>query len=484
MLKPSLVDRLRAVVGTATPAVPRVLLGEGELGNGGATAAERAAHTAAVLGGAVHEGAGGRCVVVDRHYGPDDRHGRHAVANIVRTLQAAAEGFTALGRAWPGTRGVAPSAGPLLQDLDGLCVVDLETTGLAGGAGTQAFLVGCARLEGDGVTIRQFLSPGFEHERAQLQLVSEWMRDRTQLVTFNGRTFDVPLLEMRFSYHRLPWPWGTLPHLDALHPARRFWRDRSEVAGLDPDEGSCTLGVLERRLSGLHRIGDVAGAEIPTRYFQFARDGRPEPLAAVLEHNRLDLALHAAGLRPRRVAGRARPGRRRERPRVSGPGPPPRPSGAARRGRGLLRHRRRGRRPDGRWTPARRGPAPPGAGAPARRAGRRRGRGLARAAGAPAAPRRSARREAREALAIFHEHRARDFAAARTLVLDALAEPIEGRRRADAEHRLARLERKLSPKPGALIAQFDEEPGLPGRRRAVWDEPRGLKLHACGYWLG
>ena len=90
------------------------------------------------------------------------------------------------------------------------------------------------------------------------------MRDRTQLVTFNGRTFDVPLLEMRFSYHRLPWPWGTLPHLDALHPARRFWRDRSEVAGPDPDEASCSLAVLERRLSGLHRIGDVAGADIPT----------------------------------------------------------------------------------------------------------------------------------------------------------------------------------------------------------------------------
>ena len=160
------------------PAVPRVQLGQGETRPDVERSADRAGHAAAVLGGTVHEAAGGRCIVVERHYGPDDRHGRHAVANIVRTLQAAAEGFTALGRAWPGTRGVAPSAGPLLEDLDGLCVVDLETTGLAGGAGTQAFLVGCARLEGEGVTIRQFLSPGFEHERAQLHLVSEWMRDR------------------------------------------------------------------------------------------------------------------------------------------------------------------------------------------------------------------------------------------------------------------------------------------------------------------
>ncbi len=452
MLKPSLADRLRAVVGTAPPAVPRVFHDEAELGDGGATAAGRAAHAAAVLGGAVHEGAGGRCIVVDRHYGPDDRHGRHAVANIVRTLQAAAEGFTALGRAWPGTRGIAPSAGPLLQDLDGLCVVDLETTGLAGGAGTQAFLVGCARLEDDGVTIRQFLSPGFEHERAQLHLVSEWMRDRTQLVTFNGRSFDVPLLEMRFSYHRLPWPWGTLPHLDALHPARRFWRDRSEVAGPDPDEASCSLGVLERRLSGLHRIGDVAGADIPSRYFQFARDGRPEPLAAVLEHNRLDLL--STLLVCARAASLV----------VLGPGAAE--SGHECLGLGRLHDRLAqrdeaeacyataaavgGQMGDGRL----RGEALRRLALVRRRAGRADAaveawRELLATRGASGL----ARREAREALAIFQEHRARDFAAARTLVLDALAEPLDGRQREHAQHRLARLERKLSrPAAGVLFS--------------------------------
>ncbi len=115
------------------------------------------------------------------------------------------------------------------------------------------------------------------------------MGDRSHLITFNGRTFDLPLLEMRFSFNRLAWPWGHLPHLDALHPARRFWRDRAEVLGPDPDESSCSLGVLEKRLSGVHRVGDVPGFEIPARFFQFARDGRAEPLEAVLEHNRLDL---------------------------------------------------------------------------------------------------------------------------------------------------------------------------------------------------
>ncbi|MGE0124297.1 MAG: ribonuclease H-like domain-containing protein, partial [Vicinamibacterales bacterium] len=283
-MKPSLADRLRAVVGAVPSPVPHVH-GEPADAPGGAAAAEDAA---AVLGGIVQATAGGRCIVVDRRYDGADRHGLVPIASIVRTLQSSVEGFTTLGRAWPGGR-AAGDGGPLLQDLDGLCVVDLETTGLAGGAGTQAFLVGCARLDGEAVEIRQFLSPGFEHERAQLHLVADWMRDRRQLVTFNGRTFDVPLLEMRFSYHRLAWPWGALPHLDALHPARRFWRDRPELVGQDPDEGSCSLAVLERRLNGVHRVGDVPGFEIPARYFQFVRDGRAAPLAAVLEHNRLDL---------------------------------------------------------------------------------------------------------------------------------------------------------------------------------------------------
>ena len=459
MLKPSLAERLRAVVGTPPSAVPRVL-GERERCEGGASSAERVQHAAAVLGGVVHAAAGGHCIVVDRHYGPDDRHGRHAVASIVRTLQSAAEGVATLGRAWPGTRGVVPSAGPLLQDLDGMCVLDLETTGLAGGAGTQAFLVGCARLDGDGVFIRQFLSPGFEHERAQLHLVSEWMRDRTQLLTFNGRTFDVPLLEMRFSYHRLAWPWGALPHLDALHPSRRFWRDRSDLAGPDPDESSCTLGVLERRLSGLHRVGDVPGFEIPARYFQFARDGRPEPLAAVLEHNRLDL------LSTLLVCARA------SALVVLGPGAAE--SGHECLGLGRL-HDRLAQRDeaeacysqaatigaqmgDGRL----RGEALRRLALLCRRAGRAEAaaeawRELLVTRGAALL----ARREAREALAIYHEHRVRDLEAARMLVLDALAEPLDRRQLGHAQHRLARLDRKLNrSKAGDLMARLDDEPSM------------------------
>lgn len=455
-MKPSLAERLRAAVGGHP--VPRLhpdLSGASppEIG----TRLDRARHAAAALGGVVDLRAEGPCIVIDRHYGPDARHGRECVGDIVDRLRTSAEGLAVIGRAWPSAR-AGVNAGAGAADIDGLCVLDLETTGLAGGAGTQAFLVGCARVEGGGVTVRQFLSPGFEHERAQLAALADWMRDRSQLLTFNGRTFDVPLLEMRFSYNRLAWPWGHLPHLDALHPARRFWRGRPEIAGPDPDDSSCSLGVLERRLSGVHRVGDVPGFEIPARYFQFARDGRPEPLEAVLEHNRLDL------LSTLTVCARAAS--------LVVRGPAVAEHGYESLGLGRL-HERVGQRSEAEVCYAhaaasagRVGEAPLRVEALRRLAVCQRRAGRAQEAAESwrallatggASPR--ARREAREALAIHHEHRARDFGAARLLVLDALAEPLADRHRSASERRLERLERKLHrSKSGDLIAGLDDEP--------------------------
>ena len=186
-----------------------------------------------------------------------------------------------LARAWPGRE---PR-----RIRTRLCFFDLETTGLAGGAGTQAFLVGCAIVEDGGLRVRQFLLPGFEHERALLLMVAAWMAQPCTLVSFNGRSFDVPLLETRYLLHRLPYPLSTMPHLDMLHPARRLWKERPAIAGPPLDEDSCKLSVLERHLAGYHRVGDVGGFDIPSRYFRFVRDGNAHPLEAVLEHNRLDL---------------------------------------------------------------------------------------------------------------------------------------------------------------------------------------------------
>ncbi|MGE0815067.1 MAG: ribonuclease H-like domain-containing protein [Vicinamibacterales bacterium] len=469
-LKPSLADRLRAVVGGSAvprvhpdaggppplvPASARSEDGASDAAGGLEGRAARAARAAATLGGALDTRADGLCIVVDRRYEADARHGRQRVGDIVHGLRRTAGGLRALGAAWPGSGGAPGGQG--LGAPDGLCVVDLETTGLAGGAGTQAFLVGCARLDGDGVSVRQFLAPGFEFERAQLAALAEWMADRTWLVTFNGRTFDVPLLEMRFAFNRLRWPWAELPHLDALHPARRFWRDRSVLTGPDPDEASCSLGVLERRLSGVHRVGDVPGAEIPARYFQFARDGRAEPLEAVLEHNRLDL------LSTLLVCARAS--------RLVAEGP-----AAAERGQeclGLGRvYERLSETAQAEGCYARAAAEGLGLGDPLLRAeALRRLAFLQRRAGRPdqaaaswsallatrGAPGRL-RREAREALAIHHEHRARDLEAARAVVLEGLREAPDDSRRTGSQHRLARIERKLARQaPGRLLPSFDDD---------------------------
>lgn len=472
VMKPSLADRLRAAGGVS--AVPRVhpdALGpygrlvpasgvtppaDGTHEGAPAGRVARIRRAAGVLGGIVDERTEGVCILVDRRYEADARHGRHRVGDIVEMLRRAADGLTLLRRAWPSARaGQAPAAPP--PALDGLCAIDLETTGLAGGAGTQAFLVGCARLDGDAIVVRQFLSPGFEFERAQLSALASWMRDRTHLVTFNGRTFDLPLLEMRFSFNRVAWPWHDLPHLDALHPARRFWRERSTLAGPDPDESSCSLGVLEKRLGGVHRVGDVPGFEIPARFFQFARDGRAEPLEAVLEHNRLDL------ISTLMVSARA------STLVLCGPA-------AAERGHeclGLGRIYERLDDPAGAEACFERAAAEAaGVGDPALRAEalrrlalvqRRAGRADAAAASweallATRGVSVSLRREAREALAIYHEHRVGNLGAARTLVLDTLAEPLVERHRASAQRRLTRLDRKLAGTPRLeLIAGIDDD---------------------------
>ena len=145
--------------------------------------------------------------------------------------------------------------------------------------------------------MRQFLLPGFEHERALLSELQAWAKTHGALCTYNGRTFDVPLIETRFMFHRVPCPLDGVPHLDMLHAARRMWRQRPLTIGTpDPDDSSCSLSVLEKQIAGLHRVGDVPGYEIPSRFFRFVRNGDARPLEAVLEHNRLDLISLAAVL--------------------------------------------------------------------------------------------------------------------------------------------------------------------------------------------
>jgi uncharacterized protein len=154
------------------------------------------------------------------------------------------------------------------------------TTGLAGGSGTYAFLVGIAWWDGGGLEIEQFFMREYSEERSLLFALRERMAERPVLVTFNGKSFDWPLLETRYRMSRkisVPTPRA---HLDFLHPARNLWRLRL---------GSVRLSELERHVLGWDRGADLLSGLIPQIYFDYLRGGSPDRLVSVLNHNQMDL---------------------------------------------------------------------------------------------------------------------------------------------------------------------------------------------------
>ena len=170
-------------------------------------------------------------------------------------------------------------------DLGRAVFLDTETTGLSGGAGTAAFLVGLGYVRGDRFVIRQYVMRDYHEEAALLAEVARELREFDFLVTFNGRSDDVPLLETRYRLNRDRWPLGDARHLDLLHPARRLWKARLE---------SCRLQVLEADLLGIRRDEDVPGDQIPQIWFDYLRTRDARAIVRVLEHNRLDVLSLAA----------------------------------------------------------------------------------------------------------------------------------------------------------------------------------------------
>jgi uncharacterized protein YprB with RNaseH-like and TPR domain len=177
-----------------------------------------------------------------------------------------------------GTRGA-------LEDPERWLFLDTETTGLAGGTGTYAFLVGLAWWDAGGLQVEQLFLRDLHEEYSLLQELSERLAERPVLVTFNGKTFDWPLLENRFTMTRTIRVPQLAAHLDLLHPARALWKLRL---------GSVRLVELERHVLdtarlGWHREHDVASALIPQLYFDYLRGGTGQPLACVVKHNQMDL---------------------------------------------------------------------------------------------------------------------------------------------------------------------------------------------------
>jgi uncharacterized protein YprB with RNaseH-like and TPR domain len=442
----SLKDRLRDVI---KPGEVRRGEPSGPPDQGSDDDIRDASDPAEILGGAWHDAAGHRFVVVERKYPPGHRHGDVTVA----------DGLPPSDGAWPALDLLARTA-----CSDRLLFVDLETTGLMGGAGTYAFLVGCAWFDGGSFRIRQYLMSTPLVERSMLGAIAELAGKAGTVVTYNGKTFDLPLIETRYLFHRLETPFAGLPHVDMLHPARRLWRAPQPAGGDDGmfDAGGCKLTTLERTLCGFEREGDVPGFEIPDRYFRYVRSGDARPLAGVLEHNRLDLiSLALVTARAAQLVDEGAPGVRTAREAV---------------GLGRM-YQLAGRVDDARRcfglacgldasAPA--VPLPVGREGAQLRAEAlssfarlsRRARYFDDAATAwaclltlPECPP-VILREAAEALAVHHEHRRRDPLSARGFALRSLQLPLTASRRDALHHRVARLERKLAAVPVATSASL------------------------------
>lgn len=169
---------------------------------------------------------------------------------------------------------------PPWVNLRNAAFFDTETTGLAGGTGTYAFLVGLGFFEGCDFVVRQYFLRDYPEEEPMLEAIAQDLSRFELLVSFNGKSFDWPLMETRYRMSRRRVPMHGAPHLDLLHPARRIWKERL---------GACNLQNLEMQILGLCRQGDVPGHLIPPLYFDYLRSGNVEPLAGVILHNRLDI---------------------------------------------------------------------------------------------------------------------------------------------------------------------------------------------------
>ena len=177
---------------------------------------------------------------------------------------------------------------PRLADipLSKFAFLDTETSGLSGGTGTYAFLVGIARFVDGQLVLRQFFMRDPAEEPAMLEAVAQFLAPAQALVTFNGKAFDAPLLTTRYRLHRIPIPYEGYAHLDLLPLARRLWRDRLE---------SRALKYLEQHVLGMTRSSEeVPGYEIPWLYFDYLKSGDARPLAGVFYHNAMDVVAMAA----------------------------------------------------------------------------------------------------------------------------------------------------------------------------------------------
>lgn len=188
---------------------------------------------------------------------------------------------------WPDAPAVLDASfarlGPIERER--LLFFDTETTGLAGGTGTRAFMIGAADWRDGGLRLRQLTITTLAAEADLLRTFAQWLPAGTALVSYNGKCYDAPLLNTRYRLARQPSPLPGLLHVDLLHPARRRWKGRWE---------NCRLGTLERRVLDIVRDDDLPGSEAPRAWLDYLRGGSARDLRRVADHNAQDLRSLAA----------------------------------------------------------------------------------------------------------------------------------------------------------------------------------------------
>ncbi|MCB9769018.1 MAG: ribonuclease H-like domain-containing protein [Candidatus Omnitrophica bacterium] len=225
----------------------------------------------AFIPGEVRECEAGTCFVADEIFPFNDFIGNYPIERL-QSLQS-----SNLLKTFDLEEGENPE-GPIL-------FVDTETTGLAGGTGTFAFQVGVGWIEEEGFRVLQFFMRDYDEEPGQMAMIGELFSKASMLVTYNGGTFDLPLLRTRFVFNRVRVPLMEIPHLDLLPVARRLWKTQ---------HGRANLSFLEEKILEDVREGDVPGSLIPSLYFQFTRGASPRTMVPVFYHNRMDIVALAA----------------------------------------------------------------------------------------------------------------------------------------------------------------------------------------------
>ena len=217
--------------------------------------------------GRVQETPYGHCFVREEAYPLEYRHGEVSLSSLLEVLPESCHKLTGDERfkKWHYSRAI---------------FIDTETTGLAGGTGTFIFMIGIGYFRGEHFHLWQFFARDYSEEMAMLYLADRLIQPFQYVVTFNGKQFDLPLLQTRYRLSRIDTLIHQLSHFDLIYPSRRIWRLRLE---------NCRLSTLERSLLGVIRQGDVPGEEIPELYFDYLRSLNATLIARVFYHNAQDI---------------------------------------------------------------------------------------------------------------------------------------------------------------------------------------------------